>query len=540
MRGRMAYAAVGSDRAADGHSAGPEVSIRKRCVPLLESDLGLGGWVSRRARLRPDDVALRDDAGELSYRELGERIAAVAAGLSTAGVRPGDRVSYSGPAARAYVETLFATVSLGAIFTPVNPRHPAETAASIVADARPRLVIRSAASSVASIEPGPARPIVVTLDGAAADTIAYEDLARSSRSVPTPAVHLDHVALLMFTSGTTGAPKGVMLTHGNVLWDAVNVASVVDIRASDRLLIAASLYRTGGLAIMLQALFVGAAALLPPTVEAGPLLRTIEDWRPTVAFSGPEIFRGLTDTPGWPDADLSSVRLAFAGGSPMLGPLVERYAARGIPFVQGYGMTEAAPLILFADTDSSARRAEAAGGPPLFVDARVVGPDDREMADGEPGELIARGPNVMRGYWGRPDLTAEKLRGGWLRTGDAALHEAAGSIRILGRLDDAIATTGGAVYAGEIELALQGCPEVAEAVAVGLPEGELERPAAGVVLGPGAEVTEAELETRLADRDPRLATTVVVIVPAIPRSAAGKPRRAELRETLSRVVAQRT
>jgi fatty-acyl-CoA synthase len=483
-----------------------------------------------------NDLAVRSVDGAATYGELAALVDAFAARLGAAGVRSGDRIGFSGPAGVAYLTTLFGTLSVGGAFVPVNPGHPPEIARAIVDDAEPRLLVLAGDSSVRSLSVAP-DVAVIDLD---ADPIVPPDPAPRDAPgagggtdpfAPEP-VGPDDLALLAYTSGSTGRPKGVMLSHANLTWNALNIAACADFRARDGVVVGATFYRMGGLAIVLQAILRGGVVEVPPSVDGGELLRTVVERRSQVVFTGTQQLRAMTDDPAWPDADLSSLRFAFVGGSPVDEPVARRFADRGVPVVAGYGLTVGAPMLLFADGRDALERPGSAGAPPPFVDVAIVGDDGRPVADGAVGEVIARGPNVMAGYWRRPQETAAKLRDGWLRTGDFARRDADGGLRIVGRAEDAIATKAGPVFGGEVERIVGAEPGVAAATAVPIDGIDGQRVGVVVVPSPGVRPDPAALADLLA-ADPRLAGAVVALVDAIPTSAAGKPIPSAVRALLA-------
>jgi acyl-CoA synthetase (AMP-forming)/AMP-acid ligase II len=549
--------------------------------------VGLDRWVSGRARIAPGDVAIVTAQGDATYVELARRFEECAAELARLGVRPGDRVAYAGPASVAYFEALCATSALGAVFAPVNPGLPQDVVRGIISNVAPRVLYCVAGDWLAEADFGRWSPIAVELDAggrpawpdasaapatnaaAATDAAPATDAARdagppAAAAAADAAAHAaaaadaakaadahgplgsvlvpgDRLALLVQTSGTTGTPKAVMLTRANLLWEVINLASIGDIRSSDRILVAAPLYRMGGLAMLLQSLFCGGTVMFPPSNAPGDVLRCAVEWRASIVFGGTSQLKAMADEPAWRDADLSRLRQVFSGGEPVDAALVHRFAERAIQVVGGYGLSEASPLVLYANPEDTSQRPGTAGSPPPFVDVRILAPDGSDAPVGMAGELIARGPNVMAGYWRRPAATRQKVRDGWLHTGDAARREPDGAIRILGRLDDAIRTPAGMVFSAEVEALATSHAGVAAAVAVGIPRGDaggveaggVERIGVAVVARPDAVVDTAAIAAALAQALPAGCDPLVALVPEIPLSAAGKPLRAELREIIA-------
>ena len=340
--------------------------------------------------------------------------------------------------------------------------------------------------------------------------------------------------MIMYTSGTTGRPKGAVLTHGNVTWNAVNVVVDADFRADEVALAVAPLFHTAGLNMLcLPALLKGGTVVIEPAFDPERALAAIGAHRVTSLFGVPAIYDAMAAAPGWADADLSSLRTLLCGGAPVPLATIRRYTQRGLAFIQGYGMTESAPGALLLDAAHAQVKAGSAGVPHFFTDVRVAGPDGAQAAPGERGEIRVRGPNVMPGYWGQPEASAAVLDGGWLHSGDVGVTDADGYVSVVDRIKDMIISGGENIYPAEVENALLEHPAVADCAVIGVPDGtwgEVGR--AVVVLRPGTAVTGPEL---LGFLDGRLARykipKSVCFTGALPRTATGKILKKQLRET---------
>lgn len=481
---------------------------------------GLGSWPARRARMTPDRVALSCRGRDYTYRDLRERTYRLASAL---GVGPGDRVAYLGPNSPAMVETFFAAGLLGAVFVPLNTR---------LATPELRFILEDADAAVLLLGEGRDGD---GLPGRHVRADAYEDLLASGSPEPIDEpVSQDDVCLIMYTSGTTGRPKGAMLTHANLTWNAVNLLVDVPLAHDEVTLISAPLFHIAALAqTLIPSVLKGGRAVLEPSFDVDRTFDLIEDERVTVMFGVPSMFSFLAQSPRWPGADLSSLRHLLCGGAPVPLPLIRIYQDRGLTFLQGYGMTETAPGALFLGAEHSIDKAGSAGVPCFFSDVRLVTPDGSDAAPGEPGEVYVQGPNVMPGYWRRSEETAKVLSpDGWFRSGDVGVADEDGYVRISDRLNDVIISGGENIYPAEVESALYEHPAVAECALIGVPDdrwGEVGK--ALVVLRPGATADADELLKHLDGRLARFKIPKYLeFVPELPKNAAGKLLKAPLRK----------
>jgi acyl-CoA synthetase (AMP-forming)/AMP-acid ligase II len=494
---------------------------------------GIGSWIERRARAAPDGVALIAGDRSLTYSELADRSRRLANGLRTLGVAKGDRVAWLGPNHPAFLESLFAAGLLGAALAPVNHRLDEAEIDWILEEIKPRVVIQHCATGAMGVRFPGARQVAVgdSLDGAA-DFQAL--VAGSPGHAIEETVRLDDLCLLPHTSGTTGRPKAVMLTHGNVTWNVVNLLSCADFRSDDVTIALAPFFRVGGTGVnVLPVMFMGGTVVVPGDVHPDDIVRLTEQHHVTVGFGNPDILQSLIRSQLWPAADLSGVRFLITGGAPVPEPLIRTYLERGLTLLQGYGLSEAAPVALLLQPERALSKVGSAGTPPLFVDAKIAGPAGAEAGPGQAGELLVRGPNVMAGYWNRPEDTAAALTpDGWLRTGDAARPDRDGYIWIVGRVADSFISHGQVVHPGDVERVLLSHPAVADAGVAAVPESGQEHVAtAFIVVAPGAETTEQEL---LAWCREHLAAyqvpAFVTFTDHLPRNSVGKLIRAELQD----------
>jgi fatty-acyl-CoA synthase len=482
--------------------------------------------------MSPDRPAIDDGHTQVTYRLLADRVGRFANVLRSLGIRRGDRVAYLGPNHPSYFDVLFGSAAVGAILVPVNTRLAAPELEYVLGDsgATTIVVAPSHTAVLAEVEHHVASRRIIRLDG---DRSLDRLIESADPTWLDEDVSLDDVAVIMYTSGTTGRPKGAMLSHGNLTWNVVNVLIDHDFKGDDMSLVVAPLFHIAALAmISLPTLVKGGTVLVRPTFDPAGALELIASRGVTQMFGVPTMFNAMAKTEEWEGTDLSGLRSVMCGGAPVPTATIDTYLARGVVFIQGYGMTETSPGLLFLDGPSSTVKAGTAGVPSFFTDVRLVGPDMDDAEPGERGEILAAGPNVMKGYWGRPKETGAAFSDGtWFHTGDVAIVDPDGYYTIVDRTKDIIISGGENIYPAEVEDAILHHPAVAECAVFGVPDerwGEVGR--AVVVLREGAALDEpgllAHLDTRLARyKIPKS----VVFTDELPKSGAGKVLKPQLR-----------
>jgi fatty-acyl-CoA synthase len=496
---------------------------------------GLGSWPARRARMTPTRTALIHDATARSYAELADRVTRLAHALRHLGVGRGDRVSYLGPNHPALAETLFATGLLGAVFVPLNTRLAVPELAYILENSGAETLLWAPEFAEAV---GALRETVKVREYLAVGAEYEQLLAGADSSVLDEPVGLDDVCMIQYTSGTSGRPKGVILSHGNITWNCYNILLDVDVNADEVSLVSAPMFHTAALnQLFLPTVLKGGTSVLMSAFDPERAFDLIATHRVSWMFGVPTMFLAMAQSSRWPTAELSSVRTLMCGGAPVPEALVRTYQQRGLVFVQGYGLTETSPGALFLRAADSVRKAGSAGTPCFFTDVRVVRPDGADVAPGEVGEVLIQGPNVTSGYWQLPDATETALAADdWFRSGDAAVVDEDGYVTIVDRVKDMFISGGENVYPAEVEHLLHAHPDVADCAVIGVADdrwGEVGR--AIVVLRDGANATEEALLGFLAGKLARYKIPKsVVLVDTLPRNATGKLLRARLRESYGR------
>jgi len=505
--------------------------------------MNVAALLTKAAQTYPSRPALTFGDRQDTYKVFRARAGSFAGGLAALGVRTGDRVAILQPNGPALLETLFAAFTLGAVAVPINGRlHPREVAV-IMQDSQPRVLVAGSEflTGLDSVR-GEMPPVQLIASEAAGGALAYDRvLSMGALDVADAEVDPGAVAWLFYTSGTTGRPKGAMLTHRNLLAMTMNVfADIYPFTADDVVLHAAPLTHGSGL-YALPAIAKGAHNIIfpPRSFDAGALLREIAERRATViAFLSPTQLTRLVRSPERPRHDLSSLRAIIYGGAPMAARDVEEaLAAFGPILVQLYGQGEAPMTITALDPavlhDPAERgRLSSAGTARTDVEVRIVDEAGAPLPPGTVGEVALRGDVVMAGYWRNPEATAEALRNGWLHTGDLGYLDDRGYLFLQDRTRDVIITGGANVYCREVEDVLLRHPAIHDAVVFGIPDDEWgEAVMAVVVLAPGAALSEAETMAFCRDhlagyKKPKR----VEFVAEIPRNAYGKVTRRELRE----------
>lgn len=498
--------------------------------------------LDRLADLCPDSPAIVGDSAVRTWRQTRERVARLAGGLRALGVQTGDRVAVLAPNHPDYLEAYLALAWLGAAVVPLNTRLAAPELRFQLEDAGARLWLVDGSLLARADEVAPGVERLVIGDGA-------EAAGGSGRSLPAlaaagPALEdpvtlpPGHMLGIFYTGGTTGLPRGVILTHENMLANSLHVAAAVGYAQSDIHLHAAPIFHLADLGATWALMLSGGAHAFLPRFSPEAFLETVERQRITTTLLAPVMLTAVVRCPEVEGRDLRSWRLLHYGGAPIAEETLARAAAL-LPcgLLQGYGQTEATQMVcLMTPADHRAAVARPAllrscGRPVPGVQVRVADERGRAVGPGETGEVILRGPTVMEGYWKRPAETAEALRGGWLHTGDLATVDADGFVYLLDRKKDMIISGGENVYSVEVENALASHPAVLEAAVIAVPDDTWgERVHAVVVLAPGRSATPEELERHCRARIggykvPRS----VEFRDALPRTPAGKVQKAALR-----------
>jgi len=503
----------------------------------------IGQFMAKRGHLNPDTTALVDitSGRRLTYRELDTRCNQLADVLVTGGLDKGDRVAtllMNGPE---FVETFFGAAKVGGVIVALNWRLVADELAFILNDSGATVMVFGTAFNEVATElhsrgtdgSQVTRWLHVGDEGDRPDFAeSYESVMAAARTdEPTIAAADDDLLFIMYTSGTTGLPKGAMHSHNTMLWSCLTGNSTADTRYGDNYLICLPLFHVGALNPMVSTIQKGGTCTIMSEFDPVRIWEVLAEEQITVTLAVPAMLQFMLLTYDKDAHDTSSLRWVMSGAAPVPVSLIEAYAAMGIEIHQVYGLTETCGPGCLISPDDALARAGSTGKEFFFTQVRVVNDDGQDCGPDEPGEVLIAGPHLMTGYWNRPDATAETIVDGWLHTGDIAVMDADGFVYIQDRLKDMIISGGENVYPAEIENVIFGLDGVNEVAVIGIPSTAWgEAPLAVVVRGSESVTAETIIEYcqgRLARfKQPK----AVEFVDVIPRNPTGKVLKRVLRD----------
>jgi fatty-acyl-CoA synthase len=503
-------------------------------------------WIAHHRAHRPQKEAVRElsPPRSLSYAQLDARADALAAYLASVGIGRGDRVALLAHNGVEFFDLQFACGRTGSIAVLLNWRLTVPELEYILDDSAPKLLIHDAefteTAQALRARCGTTTLLCIDKRGLAASPAnPYEAVieAFAGRRAPRAALTHDDVVSIMYTSGTTGHPKGALITHGMNLWNCVNLGPMTGVGQDTVHLSVLPLFHTGGLNCYSNpVLHAGGTVVVMRTFEPGLALRVIGDaaQRITHFFAVPAPYQFMAQHPEFPTTDLSRLRSAGVGGAPCALSLLQAWAGRGVRLTQGFGMTETSPACIFLDPADSLRKQGSIGKVLMHTEARIVNEAGADCAANEIGELWVAGPNITPGYWNRPDATAAAFEGRWLKTGDAARRDDEGFFYIVDRWKDMYISGGENVYPAEVENVLYQLPQLAEAAVIGMPDKKWgEVGLAVLVLKPGQQLDRDSVVGHCSRSLARFKCPAdIVIIEALPRNATGKVLKRELRKRL--------
>ncbi len=505
-------------------------------------------WVShivRHAHAKPGSVYLRFEGTSVTWAQLHQRIGAVAAALSERGIRAGDRVAIMMTNRPEFLETMFAVNALGAIVVPVNFRLAPDEITYILDDSGASLLVveEATAAAAASARAACGHEIGFVSTGFFDGADPYFPDVPGADS-PAADVPEDSPALIMYTSGTTGRPKGAVLSHENLHCQSLTLIRAWRLFGDDEVNLCASpLFHIASIGSVAPMTLIGGTTVLLPSggFSSAGTLALMEAERVTSVFLVPAQWQLLCDDPGLAGRDLSALKTMSWGAAPATTALLTRMAEAfpGVTNVAVFGQTEMSPVTCALSGEDALRKIGSVGKPVTMVAARVVDDDMKDVPPGEVGEIVYRGPSVMSGYWQNAEATAEAFRGGWFHSGDLVREDEEGFLFVVDRKKDMIITGGENVYCAEVENALSAHPAVAEIAVIGAPHERWgETPVAVAALVPGASLTIEELREWGTSRLARYKLpTVLRVMESLPRNASGKVLKTALRQQHGRGVA---
>jgi fatty-acyl-CoA synthase len=513
-------------------------------------DINVAMAVHRNAHYHRDSVVIRYAGGDFTYGQLNDSAARLATALTHGGVAHGDRVAYLGLNSAAFLVTLLGSLRIGALFVPINHRlAPTEVltvlersgAVAAICEEGHRGVVdsvrdRTALKQFVLVDDDP----LIAVDGDFPPgwerwSVALAAAAPTDHVAPA---HFDEPAILMFTSGTTGRPKGVVLTHGNIWWNSINVNERLDTRRGDTTLATAPLFHVGALnSFAINTIARGGTVVVRRSFEPTQFLEDLLDHSVNSVFAVPAMFNALGRVPDLPAANLSHLRSVVVAGAPVSVSLIRRFADHGIWLQQAWGMTETSPFATHLPVEWTLEKIGSAGIAMPHTEVRVVdSATNQPLSAGWPGEIVVRGPNVTPGYWQDPEATAAAFDdAGWFHSGDIGYLDDDGCLFIVDRLKDMIISGGENVYPAEIEGVLADLPGVTDVAVVGAPHPEWGETVVAVVsVAEEAVVTLEAVREHAASKIARYKLPQQLrIVAQLPRNATGKLDKHALRALIS-------
>lgn len=518
--------------------------------PIDELDLNPATFLVRNAHFKPNALALIYEDQEFTYGEFTERVKAMATRLRATGVKDGDRIVYLGMNSASFLTTMFASWWLGAVFMPLNFRlAPAEISELLLRGTPHSIVVEGTHAEVLSHVYGAQRHHIFLIDDDPAVEVpasappywqrASEVFTEVADDLPEPRSEgMRDLALLLFTSGTTGVPKGVQLTFGNIWWNAVNVDTSVDTRVGDMNLAVAPMFHIGALnSFTIRAFVRGNTTLVRRAFDPAQTLEDIEKYRVNSAFVVPAQLLVMSSQPGFADADISSLRATICAGAPVPPVVIAKYAEKGVDVQQAWGLTETAPFATYLPAAMTKEKAGSCGIAMLHTEVKLVDPVMLEevTTPGETGEMWVRGPNVTPGYWNAPEVNESAFYDGWFRSGDIGYADEDGYLFIVDRLKDMIITGGENVYPAEVERVLIEYPGCSDVAVVGQKDPKWGENVVAVMAMSDGSTPDIEQIRQFCDR--HLARyklpKKVVFVDSVPRNSSGKLDKRSIRDMVA-------
>lgn len=483
---------------------------------------GIAYWIHKRVQMTPDSIAMEGENNKYTYHELSYEINRMASFLHhKMQLKKGERVAILSQNREEYFIAYFAIAQLGLVAVPLNVRLTASELAYQMTDSGAKAILYEEEQ----------KQLYKQLD-----TLVHFEIAHSFEQSYSnyvlekdfnyySEIDKDDAFIICYTSGTTGRPKGAVLTQDNMFWNGINNLLALDITSKDRCLVLLPLFHIGGIGLFaLPTLLAGGTIIVPKRFNSEQTIKIIEDLQATILMGVPTIYDAIRKHELFNTANFSSMRVFCSGGAPCPTELIEAYHSRRLPLYQGFGMTETSPTVFMLSKEDFTRKVGSIGKPVLFCDIAVVNDEGEPVEQGQVGELIVKGPNVMKEYWGLPEKTAESIRNGWLYTGDLVRQDEEDFVYIAGRKKDMIISGGENIYPLEVEQVIGEIGQVNEVAVVGTQDEKWgEVPVAFISVKDNEKVSEAEIlnycMTKLAKyKVPKK----IISIKELPKNATGK------------------
>lgn len=487
---------------------------------------GIAYWIEKWAYTHPDRTAVITDNEKVSYKQLDRMIVLAAQRIQEKlQGRKGERIAILSHNRLEYIVLLFAIAKAECVAVPLNIRLSAKELIFQLNDSGSRILYaeKDNAEFAASL-----------VEQSELESLAFmEDVCEESQTSFAFERMIDEEApyIICYTSGTTGKPKGAVLTQSNIFWNAVNNKLAIDLTSEDRCIVLLPLFHIGGIGLFaFPSLFSGGTIVIPGKFDPEKTLAMIEKYQVTVVMGVPTIHQALLTSPSFNTTDLSTVRWFYNGGAPCPHELIDAYFDRGFLFGQGFGMTETSPTLFMLSKEDAPRKRGSIGKPVLFSEYKLLDSEGKEVEKGAVGELAVRGPNIMKEYWNRVDATKDALKDGWLLTGDLAKTDDEGFLFIVGRKKEMIISGGENIYPLEVEQVISQMEGIAEVAVVGNADplwGEV--PAAFIVKENGSALTEeAVIQHCQGNLAKYKIPKKVTFLKEMPKNATGKIQKTKL------------
>ncbi|MGM9931382.1 o-succinylbenzoate--CoA ligase [Pradoshia sp.] len=481
---------------------------------------GIAYWIEKRATITPGRIAVITEEEKITYKALHNKITDTAAFLKQSyGVENGDRVAILSQNRLEYLVLIFALAKLGAIAVPLNIRLTSSELCYQLKDSDTSVLIAEGLfyEQAQSLLQETGIDHLAKIEAFAA--------IESAGNYPFQEINESAPFIICYTSGTTGKPKGAVLTQANMFWNAINNVLAIDLTSADRSIVLLPLFHIGGIGLFaLPTLFVGGTVIIPGKFEPQKAIAMIEQYEATIVMGVPAIHKALIECPSFKREKMKAVRWFYNGGAPCPHELIQTFFDHGFLFGQGFGMTETSPTLFMLSREDAPRKIGSIGKPVMYSDFKLVN------QEGDVGELVVKGPNIMTEYWRKPAATNETIIDGWLYTGDLARIDEEGFVYIVGRKKEMLISGGENIYPLEIEQAISQHTDVSEVAVTGVADpvwGEV--PAAFVVKKPSSELTDKDIIEYCRDKLAKYKLPKeIIFMDELPKNATGKIQKNQL------------